>query len=302
MTSVKITSCGYCHGELLPAFVREASDIWFGWPGQADYSRCADCGSVVRCEQRGAAEHADGGYYTHDQMPLPARIRTRVALYSARPLVSGVLSKTSRSGSRFFESWMRVSGPAVALPVLGPGAGRSLLDVGCGSGDALKIYRAAGYRTVGLEPDPQAVQGCSGAIVGLLDAVRAGSFDVVTTSHVIEHTPSPLTFVEECWRVLKPGGTLVQIAPNAASPLCDAFGRNWRGLEPLRHVCIPTPRGFESSLRSAGFSDVSVSTLNRADKSLLALSQLRAGDEVVSVPAPPFQSEVLAIARKAPSS
>ena len=40
------------------------------------------------------------------------------------------------------------------------------------------------------------------------------SFDHVICSHVIEHVRSPVRLMEECWRVLKPGGTLLVKTPH----------------------------------------------------------------------------------------
>jgi len=40
------------------------------------------------------------------------------------------------------------------------------------------------------------------------------SFDRVICSHVIEHVRSPVRLMEECWRVLKPGGTLLVKTPH----------------------------------------------------------------------------------------
>ena len=53
------------------------------------------------------------------------------------------------------------------------------------------------------------------------------SFDVVTLWDVIEHTPDPTSVLEECRRVLKPGGLLVVNIPDIGSLVSSLMGRRW---------------------------------------------------------------------------
>ena len=48
----------------------------------------------------------------------------------------------------------------------------------------------------------------------LADLVGVGRFDTVVASHVIEHTPDMLGFLEQCDRALKPSGRLVLVVPD----------------------------------------------------------------------------------------
>lgn len=36
-----------------------------------------------------------------------------------------------------------------------------------------------------------------------------GAFDVVLSTQVLEHVPDPMVYLDECWRVLKPDGSLI---------------------------------------------------------------------------------------------
>ncbi len=98
----------------------------------------------------------------------------------------------------------------------GPETGR-LLEVGCGEGDLLVLAEADGWQVTGVEYSPDAGkiarQRLKNGEVQCGELVQAGlvggQFDLCVVSDVIEHVRSPLDFLQEIHRVLKPGGTLV---------------------------------------------------------------------------------------------
>jgi SAM-dependent methyltransferase len=89
----------------------------------------------------------------------------------------------------------------------------------------------------------------------------ADSFDAVIMSHVIEHVPHPRELLTECARVLKPGGRLVMLTPNAESFGLDYYGRCWRGLEPPRHLQIFSQLALEQIAKQAGLNVVGSKSL-----------------------------------------
>lgn len=99
-------------------------------------------------------------------------------------------------------------------------AGRSVLDVACGSGyGALVLHSAAGY--VGLDLDPRALREArrefpefdyrQGSVYEL--PFEDASFGAVTSFETLEHVDQPLRAVAEITRVLEPGGVLVASIP-----------------------------------------------------------------------------------------
>src|SRR5581483_3809559 len=137
--------------------------------------------------------------------------------------------------------------------------GGRMLDVGCGAGNQLRFMRALGWQAEGLDPDPNAVKTANAAglhvtqgdllSVKLPDAV----FDAVTMLHVIEHLIEPRQHLAECLRILKPGGRLMMITPNARSFGHRRFGEFWRGLEPPRHLQVFTLPSLKRLARTLGF-------------------------------------------------
>ncbi|MFZ0760267.1 MAG: class I SAM-dependent methyltransferase [Candidatus Sulfotelmatobacter sp.] len=103
--------------------------------------------------------------------------------------------------------------------------GKVLLDIG-GRGKPYAEYfsgRVLWHFVVDIEP------GASVDIVG--DArslpVADGSVDVVLCTQVIEHIPEPVPVLQEIFRVLRPGGTLILSAP-AIFPQHGSPGDYWR--------------------------------------------------------------------------
>jgi len=153
--------------------------------------------------------------------------------------------------------------------IRGPAEGR-VLDVGCGSGEWLLSMRAWGWDVQGVDFDEGAVAIArhKGLPIHLGSLESAdfpdNAFDAVTLSHVIEHVADPIHTLEECRRVLKPGGTLLLFTPNAASFGHRLFKRDWRGLEPPRHLHLFCPRSMARLLRAAGYSHFKIRTFNTA--------------------------------------
>jgi 2-polyprenyl-3-methyl-5-hydroxy-6-metoxy-1,4-benzoquinol methylase len=169
--------------------------------------------------------------------------------------------------------------------------GRSLLDVGCGSGRFLATMRELGWQVSGLEVDPQAVAqarelyGLDVTLGTIGDAgIPDNSFDVVTHTHVLEHVYEPLELLRECARVLKPGGRLVLIAVNIESLGRWWFGRCWSGLEVPRHFMIFSPQALAACLEQSGLHVVVGRTTARAARNLYQQShKVRAGERMVGM-------------------
>lgn len=134
-----------------------------------------------------------------------------------------------------------------------------LLDVGCGNGNFLDTMRSLGWKAEGVDFDPVAIavarkKGLAVKCGKLKEQSYAGDyFDAVTLSHFIEHVHDPKSVVEECHRILKPGGRLIVLTPNIGSLGHSFFKSSWRGLEPPRHLHIFSLKSLSHLAEEAGF-------------------------------------------------
>lgn len=98
-----------------------------------------------------------------------------------------------------------------------------LVDVGCSRGQFVDFAAQAGFAAEGVEPAKHiaATARESGLNVhtGLLEDQHYpdAAFDVATLFEVVEHLREPLPLLQECRRILKPGGILVISTGNVAS-------------------------------------------------------------------------------------
>ena len=115
------------------------------------------------------------------------------------------------------------------LSCVGPPAGRSFCEVGCGSGTGSAALGRMGARITLVDFSRKALAFARGHFGrlgigaqcvlqdGLRLGFRDGAFDVVWNGGVIEHfvDEGKVALMREMWRVVRPGGLLVILVPNA---------------------------------------------------------------------------------------
>lgn len=112
---------------------------------------------------------------------------------------------------------------------IGPPQGRTVCEVGCGSGTTSAILGGLGARVTLVDLSPRSLALARSHFVklgrtadycrqdGLRMGFRDGSFDVVWNGGVIEHfsDEGKIALIREMWRVTRPGGLLLITVPNA---------------------------------------------------------------------------------------
>jgi SAM-dependent methyltransferase len=138
-----------------------------------------------------------------------------------------------------------------------------------------------GWEGVGVDLDGVAVQTATErfgvtAFEGTIESTRfpTSSFDVVTMHHVFEHLSDPMKTLAECYRVLRPGGKLVIVTPNAESLASRLSGPTWLGWDPPRHLFIFSQRALREVVIRSGFKVCELHTLARGAYEVWSESRL----------------------------
>jgi ubiquinone/menaquinone biosynthesis C-methylase UbiE len=137
--------------------------------------------------------------------------------------------------------------------------GARVLDVGCGQGVALEVFRDAGLDPLGVTLGPD-VEVCreKGFDVREMDFsfldFPDASFDLVWCRHAIEHSVFPFFTLSELHRILKPGGVLYLEVPAPDTACRHQTNRN--------HYSVLGKSMWIELLQRVGFPELRVRDLN----------------------------------------
>ena len=128
------------------------------------------------------------------------------------------------------------------LPLL---RGKRLLDVGCGGGYFLRISQMLGATVKGIEPSDAGAKvaresgldvfhGMLADYVGQKD--KDHDFDVITASHVLEHTPDPVATLLNMKKLLADNGLIWIAVPNPSSFFAAKLQKHWHSADLPLHL------------------------------------------------------------------
>lgn len=239
------------------------SDRIFGASGSWSMSQCSNAGCQLAWLNPSPLESdivkAYQQYYTHtpNQADDPS---TGTSIFKAIQLGYATLLGCAAERSSMEVYFLDRETPGRVLEV-GSGNGvrlKRLVDLGWdGEGQEIDVAAADMASSLGLQVH-------SGSIY---DTYFSGEkYDRIVSNHVLEHLHDPAGMMTRCRELLDEKGEITVITPNICSFGSRLFGRNWRGLEPPRHIQIYSPASLRQLLLNCGYSEISVfSSAARAD-------------------------------------
>lgn len=173
------------------------------------------------------------------------------------------------------------------LQALGVEPGARVLDFGASWGYATWQLRRAGYDAFGLEVSRSRARfGRDNLGVPIYDDPRLvpAGVDVVFSSHVLEHLPTPRYAFQLADRVTRPGGLFVAFVPNGGEQHLqrdpDSYHQLWSRLHPLyidadfcRHLFPHRPKLFASARYDKPYRHDLLASWDRVQDLVLALDE-----------------------------
>jgi 2-polyprenyl-3-methyl-5-hydroxy-6-metoxy-1,4-benzoquinol methylase len=133
-----------------------------------------------------------------------------------------------------------------------------ILDIGCGTGEFLKVFKDASWKTMGIEPSSDArkmaIENYNLDVKeeAEIKNLESESFDVITMWHVLEHVPQLNERIKDLKRLIKSNGIIVIAVPNCNSLDAKIYKENWAAYDVPRHLYHFIPKDIDTLFKNQG--------------------------------------------------
>lgn len=146
---------------------------------------------------------------------------------------------------------------------------KTILDIGCGTGEFLSVLEARGALAYGTDIDPGAVAFAKKlyqpkhifalAVNDYFQQDQAAPYDIITAFEVFEHVDDPWTILTFAQKSLQPGGRLVMSTPSRRRFLANLAYWDY----PYHHLSRWDEAAIRKIASLAGFQSVKITYLNQ---------------------------------------
>lgn len=202
---------------------------------------------VVRCEQC--------GFLWRNPNIRPERLADLYAGSYSKFLTGDYAAKRQRRYQLTMDAFS---------PLFKEGAGRRLLDFGCGTGLFLELAEKHGFDVAGTDLSQDSLNLAQQRLTSRklyfgspadVPELAGGGFDIITMWSVLAHLPRPKDDLSMLRRLLNDDGSLLIFTVNADSLMLKEHGSYWNGFT-KNHLMFFSRQTMPRLLRDAGFAAV----------------------------------------------
>lgn len=243
-------------------------DRMYHLSGEFKTARCQECASLflVNPPENLGIYYPEEEYYSFSNPTNRSSNLTEVRNCGIKKFVKDVYSRSYLMQEIIDLVLPRYSKIDLILARTISSTPRRILDVGCGSGQALDFYRKFGWETWGVEPGKQGAARAAAAGHRVLEGdfckveLPGAFFDLVRFRHSLEHLHDPVSALEKARFALKNGGLCLIELPNIAGWLAMLTKQYYWQIDAPRHLVIPHLRALLSLLSAKRLTVIKTST------------------------------------------
>jgi SAM-dependent methyltransferase len=237
-----LKKCKFCGSSDQKQYLAEERMFKIG--GEFTYSECLNCGSLqLETIPVDLSPFYSSDYYSFVDLTYSSSVR--------RVLKNIRMKAFYKFGAKIFEPsfgyWLKKIKPKFS---------DRIADIGCGNGQLLYEFFAAGFQDLhGFDPFIQKEWAISSSLTIWKKAIEESDmmFDLIMMHHSFEHMPDPFFILDVCFKKLNPGGRLLIRTPVSDAQVWKDDGVFWVQLDAPRHLIIPSTSGLEIISKKVGF-------------------------------------------------
>lgn len=218
---------------------------------------CKNCGMGITSPQPSKDEimnYYPQNYYAHAlrKESVINKFHNMVKLYKCGKRYNFILDKIFLTLGHFIN---------FTLPA--PFGSKTMLEIGCGSGENLLLVKELGWAVYGIEPSIQAVKnaeenGLHDVKLGFGDdlEIQENKYDLIFMNHSLEHTYNPYLILQKCYQSLSKNGQIVFTVPKFNSRAREIFGEQWNAYQVPQHLYHFSTKSVHHLMKNIGFNDI----------------------------------------------